>query len=128
MTQQTLTFQAEISRLLDLITNSLYSDKSIFLRELISNAADACDKLRYTLLTHPGLVQEKEGFKITIEPDEKNKTDVEKGFAYQGFMAYSIENKVFQRSLVVCAMSHLNHVECSPRPRVIFSKNHVKRC
>ena len=74
MTQQTLTFQAEISRLLDLITNSLYSDKSIFLRELISNAADACDKLRYTLLTHPGLVQEKEGFKITIEPDEKNKT------------------------------------------------------
>jgi molecular chaperone HtpG len=74
MTQQTLTFQAEISRLLDLITNSLYSDKSIFLRELISNAADACDKLRYTLLTHPGLVQEKDGFKIFIEPDEKNKT------------------------------------------------------
>src|SRR5439155_25098282 len=57
MTEQTVaetrTFQAEVSRLLDIVTHSLYSEKEIFLRELISNASDACDRLRYAALTEP---------------------------------------------------------------------------
>ena len=47
MTQETRSFQAEVSRLLDIVAHSLYSQKEIFLRELISNASDACDRLRY---------------------------------------------------------------------------------
>ncbi len=58
MTQETApetrTFQAEVSRLLDIVAHSLYSEKEIFLRELISNASDACDRLRYAALTEPG--------------------------------------------------------------------------
>src|SRR5579863_5225427 len=47
---ETRTFQAEVSRLLDIVAHSLYSEKEIFLRELISNASDACDRLRYAVL------------------------------------------------------------------------------
>ena len=52
---ETRTFQAEVSRLLDIVAHSLYSEKEIFLRELISNASDACDRLRYAALTEPAL-------------------------------------------------------------------------
>ena len=51
MTAETLSFQAEVSRLLDIVANSLYSHKEIFLRELISNASDACDRLRYAAIS-----------------------------------------------------------------------------
>ena len=57
MPQETRTFQAEVSRLLDIVAHSLYSEKEIFLRELISNASDACDRLRYAALTEPGLTE-----------------------------------------------------------------------
>ena len=52
-----LQFQAEVSRLLDIVANALYSDKEVFLRELISNSADACDKLRYAAITRPELTE-----------------------------------------------------------------------
>ncbi|MDB5641742.1 MAG: molecular chaperone HtpG, partial [Hyphomicrobiales bacterium] len=62
-------FQADVSRLLHLMVHSIYSDRDIFVRELISNGADACEKLRYEALTHPGLIADDEGFSIRISVD-----------------------------------------------------------
>ncbi len=74
MTKETFTFQAEVSKLLDIVAHALYSQKEIFLRELISNASDACDKLRYETLTNPGLADGSGLFQIGITSDKKAKT------------------------------------------------------
>ena len=75
MTQQTERheFQAEVKQLLDLMVHSLYSNKEIFLRELISNASDALDKLRFERLTNPELGGSAELF-IRLEPDKQART------------------------------------------------------
>jgi molecular chaperone HtpG len=70
MTQETRSFQAEVSRLLDIVAHSLYSEKEIFLRELISNASDACDRLRYAALTEPGLSEGDANYRVVLSPDE----------------------------------------------------------
>ena len=59
MTEEKFAFQAEVSKLLDIVAHSLYSHKEIFLRELISNASDACDRLRYAALTRPELADQR---------------------------------------------------------------------
>ena len=66
-------FQAEVSKLLDLVANSLYSEREIFLRELISNSADACEKLRYESLSKKNLLGEDKDFKINIRVSKKKK-------------------------------------------------------
>ena len=63
-------FEAEVSKLLHLMVNAVYSDREVFLRELISNAADACDKLRYEALTSPALTADDPDFRIRIAVDE----------------------------------------------------------
>ena len=72
MSKDTFTFQAEVGKLLDIVAHSLYSHKEIFVRELISNASDACDRLRYAALTEPGLSDGE--FQITLSPDKKART------------------------------------------------------
>ncbi len=67
-------FQAEVARLLDLVAHSLYSDKAVFLRELISNASDACDKLRYLSLTQPELAADDPAFRVTLSIDKAKRT------------------------------------------------------
>ena len=67
-------FKTEVSKLLDIVVNSLYSEKYIFLRELISNASDACDKLRYYSLTNPGIAKDNGDFKIVITPSAEENT------------------------------------------------------
>jgi len=67
-------FRAEVSRLLEIVVHSLYSEKEIFLRELISNASDACDKLRYEALTQPELTGEDPDYRIRITIDKKART------------------------------------------------------
>ncbi len=71
MAKETFTFEAEVGKLLDIVARSLYSHKEIFLRELISNASDACDRLRYAALTDPDLIKGDADFKISIIADEK---------------------------------------------------------
>src|SRR5712664_2181019 len=67
-------FQAEVSELLHLILHSVYSETDIFLRELISNASDACDKLRYEAIARPELIADGEAPKIRIAPNKKDNT------------------------------------------------------
>ncbi len=74
MSAEQMQFRAEVSRLLDIVVHSLYSDKEVFLRELISNASDACDKLRYEALTQPELLDQEADFKITVVVDKKART------------------------------------------------------
>jgi molecular chaperone HtpG len=74
MASEKRSFQAEVSRLLDIVAHSLYSEKEIFLRELISNASDACDKLRYAALTQPELVGEDTGYRVVLTPDKAART------------------------------------------------------
>jgi molecular chaperone HtpG len=68
------TFQAEVSRLLDIVAHSLYSDRRIFLRELISNASDACDRLRYEAVTRPELTADDANFRVTLAVDKARRT------------------------------------------------------
>ncbi|MFL6237440.1 MAG: molecular chaperone HtpG, partial [Thermoanaerobaculia bacterium] len=73
-TVETLQFQAETRQLLDLMIHSLYSNKEIFLRELISNASDALDRLRFEALTSPELLAGDETLEIRLEADRKGRT------------------------------------------------------
>ena len=74
MSKQTLSFQAEVAQLLHLVTHSLYSNPEIFLRELISNASDACDKLRYEALADPALYGDQPELEVRISTDKAAKT------------------------------------------------------
>ncbi|MBC7950435.1 MAG: molecular chaperone HtpG [Rhodospirillaceae bacterium] len=69
MAEEKREFQAEVAKLLDIVVHSLYSNKEIFLRELISNASDACDKLRYAALTDAQLMAGDPEFRIRLIPD-----------------------------------------------------------
>jgi molecular chaperone HtpG len=71
---RTQNFEADVSRLLYLMVHSVYSDRDIFVRELVSNAADACEKLRYEALANPQLVEGGDPFAITIAIDPEQKT------------------------------------------------------
>jgi molecular chaperone HtpG len=74
MDKQTLSFQAEVKQILHLVTHSLYSNKEIFLRELVSNASDACDKLRFEALDKPELFEDQPNLEVRVWFDEKAKT------------------------------------------------------
>ncbi|PKO64737.1 MAG: molecular chaperone HtpG [Betaproteobacteria bacterium HGW-Betaproteobacteria-16] len=74
MSKQTLSFQAEVAQLLHLVTHSLYSNPDIFLRELVSNASDACDKLRFEALNNSALFEDAPNLEVRVAFDKAAKT------------------------------------------------------
>lgn len=74
-------FEADVAQLLHLMVHSVYSDKAVFLRELISNAADAYEKLRYDAIAHPALLGDdpKPRITLTIDPDKRTLTVEDNG-------------------------------------------------
>jgi molecular chaperone HtpG len=74
MDKKTLSFQAEVKQILHLVTHSLYSNKEIFLRELVSNASDACDKLRYEALDRPEWYEDAPNLEVRVAFDKEAKT------------------------------------------------------
>jgi molecular chaperone HtpG len=74
MDKQTLSFQAEVKQILHLVTHSLYSNKEIFLRELVSNASDACDKLRFEALNNAALFEDAPNLEVRVSFDAEAKT------------------------------------------------------
>ncbi len=72
--KKTLSFQAEVAQLLHLVTHSLYSNKEIFLRELISNASDACDKLRFEALHNNALYEDQPNLEVRVSFDKDART------------------------------------------------------
>lgn len=69
-----MNFNADVARLLDIVANALYTNHDVFLRELISNASDACDKLRYEAIQKPDLTKDNPNFRIHIKPDSAART------------------------------------------------------
>ena len=78
---KTQNFEADVARLLQLMVHSVYSDRDIFVRELVSNAADACEKLRYEAIAKPELIEAGGPFRIEIalDPDAKTIAFVDNG-------------------------------------------------
>ena len=74
MDKKTLSFQAEVKQILHLVTHSLYSNKEIFLRELVSNASDACDKLRFEALNHSELYEDAPNLEVRVSFDKDART------------------------------------------------------
>src|SRR5262249_60090348 len=104
-------FEADVSKLLHMMVHSVYSDRDVFLRELISNAADACERLRYETIASPALLGSDSTFRITlaIDADKKRLTVEDNGIGMKrdelvrarGTMAHSAPKAMlekFQRS------------------------------
>jgi molecular chaperone HtpG len=81
MTEEKLTFSADVSRLLDIVAHALYSNRDVFLRELVSNAADACDRLRYEAIRNPALSGADSDLKIRVfrTPEKRQLTVLDNG-------------------------------------------------
>ena len=74
MSKEKFEFEAEVGKILNIVANSLYSEKEIFVREYISNASDACDKLRYEMIKDSNLLKKSVEFKINVSVNKKDKT------------------------------------------------------
>ncbi len=117
---QTLQFKTELKQLLDLIIHSLYTKKEIFLRELISNAADAIDKLRFEGLTNPSMLDEGTDWKIRLIPDEKANTLTIRDNGIGMSREQIVENLgTIARSGTKAFLQNLQKAEAKDRPELI---------
>jgi molecular chaperone HtpG len=74
MSKETMNFGADVSRLLEIVAHALYSNRDVFLRELVSNASDACDRLRYEAINKPSLTEGSAPFAVRVTADTKART------------------------------------------------------
>lgn len=119
-TPQTMQFKTELKQLLDLIIHSLYTKKEIFLRELISNAADAIDKLRFEGLTNPSVLEGNSEFKIRLIPDEKAKTLTIRDNGIGMSREQIVENLgTIAKSGTKAFLQNLQQAEAKDRPELI---------
>src|ERR1700681_1548559 len=92
LTPQKFEFQAEIKQLLDIVIHSLYTEKEIFVRELVSNAADALEKLRHTQLTEKEIFDDTLPLESNVNTDDKAKTFTIQDFGIGMTRAEMVEN------------------------------------
>lgn len=120
MSAQTLQFKTELKQILDIIIHSLYSHKDIFLRELISNASDAIDMLRFQSLTRPELADGDSNWKIKIVPDEKQGTLTVSDNGIGMSQETIIENLgTIARSGTKAFLENLKKMDAQSRPELI---------
>jgi len=119
---ETHKFKTEVKQLLNLIINSLYSNREIFLRELISNASDAIDKLRFQAQTEEGILGEDTEFKIRIERDAiKNTLTVEDngiGMTY---------DEVLENIGTIAKSGTNGFIYCPPKGKIVFNNYSDRR-
>ena len=94
---QKFEFQAEIAQLLDIVTHSLYTEKEIFVRELVSNASDALEKLRHTQLTEKEIHDDKLDLEINVTTDDKAKTITIQDFAYLPSHQHTVDKSIYDQ-------------------------------
>ncbi|MGA0334054.1 MAG: molecular chaperone HtpG [Kiritimatiellia bacterium] len=120
MSTQTKSFKTEVSQLLDLVIHSLYSNKDIFLRELISNASDAIDRARFEAVSNSGIQEPEGGWKIKLIPDKEAKTlqIVDNGI---GMNAEELEANIgtIANSGTKAFLKQLKEAEAADRPELI---------
>ncbi len=120
MTTENMNFGADVSRLLEIVTHALYSNREVFLRELISNSADACDRLRYDAISQPDLIKGHDGYFIRIYPDTKARTLVVKDSGIGMTRAELIENLgTIAKSGTKALMEQMKQVGAAGGPSLI---------
>ena len=119
MNTETHQFQAEVRQLLDIVINALYSDREIFVRELVSNASDALEKLRLKQLTDSNIYQPEKPLEISITTDKENKTIT---IAVKYRVRHPLYGKIMNRTTKIKAHDENNECGIGDKVKVMETR------